>query len=79
MSTLRAIRDLTEQAKQAHLDAAERHRAFQVYAAWAANYPADTVLEWARQRIESAETEAQRQGWREIVQILERPEVEVIR
>ena len=79
MSALRAIRDLTEQAKQAHLDAAERHRAFQVYAAWAANYPADTVLEWARQRIDGAEAEAQRQGWREIVQILERPTVEVIR
>ena len=79
MPALRAIRDLTEQAEQAALDAAERYRAFQVYAAWAARYPADTVREWARQRIEGAETEAQRQGWREIVQILERPTVEVIR
>ena len=79
MPALRAIRDLTEQAKQAHLDAAERYRAFQVYAAWAANYPADVALAWARQRIDGAEAEAQRQGWREIVQILERPTVEVIR
>ena len=79
MSALRAIRDLTEQAKQAHIDAAERYRAFQVYAAWAANYPEHFVIQCARERIEGAESKAQRQGWREIVQILERPTVEVER
>lgn len=79
MPALRALRELTEQARQARLDAAERCMAFDIYAAWAARYPADTVLEWARQRIDGAEAEAQRQGWREIVQILERPTVEVVR
>ena len=60
MSALRAIRDLTEQAKQAHLDAAERCMAFDIYAAWAARYPADTVLEWARQRIDITAADGRR-------------------
>ena len=79
MPALRALRELTEQARQARLDAAERCMAFDIYAAWAANYPEHFVIQCARERIEGAESKAQRQGWREIVQILERPTVEVIR
>ena len=78
-ATLRALRELTEQARQAALDATDRHTAFFVYAGLVELHGDAAALVSAKRYRESARTAASRQAWTEIVQILERPEVKVIR
>lgn len=79
MSTLRAIRDLTERARQESVDATLRYRTFQTYADWAERYPYDVVLRWVRESVADGPTAAQRQAWSDILRAIEASEFEVIR
>lgn len=79
MSTLRALRDMTERAKQDATDATLRYRTFQTYADWAERYSHDVVLRWVREGVTDGPTAAQRQAWTDILRVLEVSEFEVER
>jgi len=86
MSTLRALRELAEQARatttkatRALQDATDREHAINLYFRLVREHGDIFAMRMLRNRVEETRVEAQREAYADILAILERPTVEVER